>query len=695
MRSAEEIRRIAGQLEASYGDRNKRYRQNWLAYKGDFHKLSSQYDLDDGTDDRRRTNKRVMVWNLIKPIVDTHRLLINRLPSISVPPIRQGDPEVRGKNELIEKALYALWDESDMTKRHGEATFTMALNYASVWFVRWDQERNIPVITTRDPAETLPVMKRDGSAVSYCLFKWEDEADNIVENFPQAKGLLDGRKGSATVECIEYVDADQYSLVVGDRKVTIPVAGGKTKLGCCPVVITSGSYLPGEIFPPGPVDQLVHVNHYLNRFQTKWGDALENVLFGFHVITAEDEVPFNTGPNAVNYLGPQDGYQYVQPQAPPSEVFGHLQMIQSFMRTHANWPESASGEFDASIITGRAVSRLQGIMGAMAAENQANLAASLQTVNHLLLKMMETYQPKKTFTLSAGSPITGLTSPGRPQGFSVEVIPERDIAGFHNNQLYYSPFGADMAQAMNLGMQGIQSDIFSRRWVIDQVPGVQNAEGMVKEIEEEKRRAMSLEMELQNTAQIQLMEAQAKLQQQAAPPAEGAMPPEGGMPPEGAPPAGGAIAPGGPTLLPTGQPEVMGMGEPLSGEESFPLPFTKVLPFNAALSELAPEEEAGDDMAGYGEEPVTVDEVAAAISQVKKLKGEVYIIGELAKRGQTSSDIALAITDKLDKQTLINALREWNGRLSFTVVPPGQPPQPNVPVRGGATGGVPEETQAA
>lgn len=148
-------------------------------------------------------------------------------------------------------------------------------------------------------------------------------------------------------------------------------------------------------------------------------------------------------------------------------------------------------------------------------------------------------------------------------------------------------------------------------------------------------------------------------------------------------------------VMPGGAPQMMGMGEPMTGQEGFPLPYTPLKPFNQALDKLFPNEEQGAGPSDLSEEAITADEAIQILSGIQKLRGEIYLIGEIAKRGYTEGKVELAISNKLDKQTILNAVRETRlyGRITFMVVPKGQPPTDAIPVKGGANV-VPEETQA-
>lgn len=141
-------------------------------------------------------------------------------------------------------------------------------------------------------------------------------------------------------------------------------------------------------------------------------------------------------------------------------------------------------------------------------------------------------------------------------------------------------------------------------------------------------------------------------------------------------------------ILPSGQPSMMGVGEPATGEEGFPLPYTVLKPFNQAMDQLFPGQSENQQgmVNDLGPDAITIEEVQQAVGAVKNLKGQVFVGGDLAKSGATENRVTLYITNKLDKQTILNSVRETKlfGRIDFIPIPEGEVPPGAVPLTGGA-----------
>lgn len=697
MRSTQDIKLACDRLRNKYSMRDLYYYNNYHAYRGEYNLLSQGYAADPLADVRRQPGDHIMVWNLVPPIVNVHRMLLNRLPQINVPSEADGEEKADQQAEKREKAYYCVWDGSKMVKKHGEGAHNLSLYYSTVWFVRWDNDLDMPVIMSRLPGTCYPQFKRQGDEVAYCIFYWEEDADVVRENYPEAASLLgkDEARAVNKLEIMEYVDADSYGIVIGDKFKDVsqkPV--NDTKLGFCPVVITPGSFVPNDPFPMGPVHQLVAINDNINRVHTRWGDALQSVMNPSNVLQGEgsDNVVWNPAPGAVNRLPEGVAYVQVPPPNMPTEMFVELERMSQLMQRISGISESAYGESPGSIVTGKAIGKLQGVMTGMATETQACLEMSLSEVNRMAFRMWEKYRPKKTYRLRSTPPGSALAAPGRVKSpFTQEFTPEQDINGWYDNSLYYSPFGSDFGTGLQIAMQLVSADLADPKWVIDQIPGMGDSSGMMKAIEENKRRKMALEIELQTEAQMKIMEAQNQMtmqqnQQQAQLAGGGAQ--EGGVSSSGNAPApgnttgapGSVATEGSPGLqntviMPSGAPQAMGTGEPFVGEESFPLPFTQVTPFAEGLEAIKGAQggpaPTGQEEAMPGKTMVRLAEVQAALAEstnrkgekaTGKLRGAVYALGDLASRGMTDGKIEIGYTVQSDVQVLNTALRQWTAQ---------------------------------
>lgn len=79
--------------------------------------------------------------------------------------------------------------------------------------------------------------------------------------------------------------------------------------------------------------------------------------------------------------------------------------------------------------------------------------------------------------------------------------------------------------------------------------------------------------------------------------------------------------------------------------------------------------------------PVTLDDATAAFQAVSGIQGRVFLVGEIVSQGQSSGLIEVAVTNPADRQTLSDALPQY--QLSFHVVR-AEPTEPHVEVTPGS-----------
>jgi len=667
-------------LDPAYAERNKQYRNNWLAYRGRYDEIVgyvSGTSAPKGTDVQQRRDYSMQVWNLQKPIVDTSTMFLSRLPQIVVPPPKFGIPNAGIKADKQEKILYGLWDKNRMVHKHALMAFYLSCFGTTVEFVRPDEVAGMPVLQVRHPETCYPMPKGEGiREFDFVLFHWREKLSTAKRRFPKDKPLppLSVRLGTNEVDVVEFMDANEYCLMVGEQF----AAYKQHDFGYVPCRVTP-CVETGELFGPCEIDQLIATNIYLNSLNTKLADALEENFYPTTFFIGNDPVPITSGPGALNWL--PEGTQIHRLESPsiPPEMFHQVQLTEDFMRTHANWPSAMSGQVEGGYATGKAIQRMQAPASSMASIRQMNMAYDLAVCNEYMMRILDDVWPKKDFSMNSMLSAGSASPPGRKSQIEVSFTPEKDINGYYINQVRYSMWGMDLNSSVTSALQLQGAGVFSKLTILNNLPGVDDASGELEQVRQDKRDDMDLEIELRQRLLQAETEAAIAQQQGMAPPAgaEGAPAPEGGAAP-GAAPAGAMaqeVMPGGPLAMQGSSPSVMGMGEPLVGEESFPLPYEQVQPYGQALSAMGADT-GGPSTPVEPEEPmaepgmITADEVIAALEQVQKLRGSVFLIGRIAKYGQTSKWIELGITDSLDKATIINApsMKPYYGKLDISVI---------------------------
>lgn len=673
---------------SGYQERNKQYRNNWLAYRGRYDEIIGEIGgttAPRGTDVQQRRDSHMQVWNLQKPIVDQSVMFLARLPQLIVPPPKLGIPNAGLKADKQEKILYSMWDRNHMVHKHGLMAFYMSCFGTSVEFVRPDEYLKLPIVQVRHPGTCYPQPKGEGVREwDFVLFHWRESLSTARRRFPKDKPAPDIKKafGTQEVDVIEYMDANEYILCVGEQLARYKAHD----FGYVPCRVTP-AIETGELFGPCEIDQLIATNIYLNLLMTKLADALEENLYPMTFFIGNDPVPITTGPGSYSWLPEGTQAHRLDPVHIPPELFNQVGIVEDFVRTHANWPRAMSGQVDGGYATGKAIQRMQAPSSGQAAIRQMNMSYDLMMCNQYMLQMLDGIWPKEQYSMQTMAPTTAGSAPGREPAMAVEFVPEQDINGYYINQVKYSIWGLDFDSSVVSALQLQGAGVMSKLSILNNLPGMDDASGELAQVRQDKRDDMELEIELKQ--RLLQAETEAAIAQQQAAMQGGAA--SAGTAPSSAEAAAGPtgpmaqeVMPGGPVAMNAASTQVMGVGEPLVGKESFPLPYAEVQPYGQALSAM------GADVGGSAQpveetapEPdtITADEVAQALSQVQKLRGAAYLLGRIAQYGETPNWIEIGITDPLDKATIINApsMQPYHGNLDITILK-GNIPQGAIPV---------------
>jgi hypothetical protein len=739
MRDPVEITKRTEYLKRAYGPRNDQYRVNKWAYDGDFDRIMGFYDAPGygGLDNRKRRSSKIQSWNMMKPVVHATVLQLARMPTIVVPAAKPGNDTAKTAATLIEYFLYWLWEQSSMGMRHMEAAFSMGCYGSACHQLVVDAEQELVIFKEWEPSMCYPMPKGDGQTYDWVSFAWTEEAEGLVTRYPKLKDALPhkGQRYDRLVDIIEYQDKEDYGFIMAGKFVP-GMVGYTHNLGFVPVTVTPTIKIPGANKPFGPcdIDQLIAINILMNSLRTKTFDAVEENLYPSVFTIGPTDVPINRGPGRHTHLPEGSDVKRLPPVDIPDQVWEQLQEFQGFIRTHANWSEVWSGQTSQSQASGSAIRRLQGPASGMAGIRQDLLGADLQLMNRYWLQMEQHFFGKKRYDCMSDGNKTLNAAPGKPTEYAMEIIPENDIADYHRNTLEYALFGADINNNLIAIQQLKQLGFVSTEWGMSQMPGITDEKGMKEQIKAEKMEEIELEATLQ--ARLEEIKTQNYIKQQQAM-ADSQKQIEaskvGGATPGQQTPG----VPGNVTLLPQGQPQVMGVGAPLSAtpggpEEVGGLPFTNLKPFGQALGAMGGQAPAGtppSQMVPGGppaerpapaiEQPtgitkdtdtmkVTAEQVTADIQGIQArvtsgeirsrsggLKGDVYLLGDLATRGATMGKIELGVTVSGDGQLITNALPQYRGRLAITTLSGAPALGRGVAIVTGGENAVSEQTQAA
>jgi hypothetical protein len=163
----------------------------------------------------------------------------------------------------------------------------------------------------------------------------------------------------------------------------------------------------------------------------------------------------------------------------PAGAFTEQQLLQQELRTGTRYPESRTGNLDASIITGQGVQALMGGFDTQVKSAQAVFASALKDVISVCFEVDEVvFNIEKTVRgVDAGAPYT------------VTYVPSKDIKGDYSADVRYGMLaGLNPAQGLIFMLQALGAKIISKDLVQREMPFGINVTQEQEKIEVEEMR---------------------------------------------------------------------------------------------------------------------------------------------------------------------------------------------------------------
>ena len=463
------------------------------------------------------------------------------------------------------------------------------ITYGFVPFIiELDEEAKLPRIRIENPIGSYPEFDRYGRCVAFAK-KYLMTLGELVTQFPEFERELLGGQGykqdlNNEVELIRYYDKDQ-SIIYLPTKQDLVLSKVKNPLGKMMVIVARKPSVDGEL--RGQFDDVLGIQLLRNRFALLAMEAAEKSVQA-PIVLPQDVQELQLGGDAVIRTANPAGVRRVELTLPQG-AFTEQTLLNQELRVGTRYPESRTGNIDASIVTGQGVQALMGAFDTQVKSAQAIFAAALRDVISLCFEVDEKIYPEE-------KTIRGVDS-GSP--YEVTYKPSKDIKEDYSADVRYGMLaGLNPAQGLIFMLQALGGKLISRDMAMRELPFTVNVTQELEKIEIEDMRAALLGSLTAYTQAIPQMATQgqdasevvrkiaavikARQKGQALEDAiEATFAPQQQVPPAGAPqmveqtspapegvPAGGAIAPeGGPEIAPPEQapPDIMSILSSLSG----------------------------------------------------------------------------------------------------------------------------------
>ena len=326
--------------------------------------------------------------------------------------------------------------------------------------IEMDYETNNPRIRLLNPWGVYPEIDRFGRTISLTQVVSTD-AESLAAQYPEfADQILpqnSWQQGSPLLSLVRYHDKDQDLIFLPERKNLI-LANIPNPVGKCLANVAMRSSLDGEA--RGQFDDILSVQLARARFAVLQIQAAEKSIQA-PIAIPQDVQELALGPDAIMRSANPQGIRRV-PLELPAGVFQESGVLERELRTGARYPETRSGNIDASIVTGRGVQALQAGFDTQIKAAQAQFARLFTDLTSLCFEVDE-----KIFG-SMTKQIKG-TDDGTP--YTMKYTPSRDIKGEYAVDVRYGIMsGMDPNRAIIALLQMRSDKLVSRDYVRREIP---------------------------------------------------------------------------------------------------------------------------------------------------------------------------------------------------------------------------------
>jgi hypothetical protein len=357
------------------------------------------------------------------------------------------------------------------------------ITYGFVPFIiELDEETRIPRVRIENPIGAYPEFDRYGRCVAFAK-RYMMTLGELVTQFPEYERELLGIEGfkqdlSRELEMIRYYDKDQSTVYVPGRN-NLVLSMAKNPIGKMMVVVARKPSIDGEL--RGQFDDVLGIQLLRNRFALLAMEAAEKSVQA-PIVLPQDVQELQLGGDAVIRTNNPAGVRRVELTIPQG-AFTEQNLLNQELRVGTRYPESRTGNIDASVVTGQGVQALMGAFDTQVKSAQAIFASALRDVISICFRVDELIFPgEKTIRgVDSGSP------------YEVTYTPAKDIKGDYSADVRYGMLaGLNPAQGLIFMLQALGGKLISRDMAMRELPFTVNVTQELEKIEIEDMRAALL-----------------------------------------------------------------------------------------------------------------------------------------------------------------------------------------------------------
>ena len=226
-----------------------------------------------------------------------------------------------------------------------------------VGMVEMDYDTNNPRMRLLNPWGCYPEIDRFGRVVSMTQVLNTD-TESLAAKYPEFAEQIykknNYQPGNPYITMVRYHDAEQDLIFLPERQ-NLTLVRTPNPIGKCLVRIAMRPSLDGEA--RGQFDDVLAVQLARARFAILQIQAAEKSIQA-PIAIPQDVQELALGPDSIMRSANPQGIRRV-PLELPAGVFSESSVLERELRVGARYPETRSGNIDASVVTGRGVQALQ------------------------------------------------------------------------------------------------------------------------------------------------------------------------------------------------------------------------------------------------------------------------------------------------------------------------------------------------
>ena len=329
-----------------------------------------------------------------------------------------------------------------------------------IGMVEMDYDSNNPRMRLLNPWGCYPELDRFGRVVSLTQVMNTD-TETLASQYPEFAEQIykknNYQPGNPYITMVRYHDAEQDLIFLPERQ-NLTLVRTPNQVGKCLVHVAMRPSLDGQA--RGQFDDVLAVQLARARFAILQIQAAEKSIQA-PIAIPQDVQELALGPDAIMRSAQPQNIRRVGLELPPG-VFTESGVLERELRLGARYPESRSGNINASVITGRGVQELQAGFDTQIKSAQAQFARMFSDLIGLCFEVDEKLFSRVQKTIKG-------SEDGTP--YVLKYTPGRDIRGEYGVEVRYGIMsGMDPSRAIIALLQMRSDKLVSRDYVRREIP---------------------------------------------------------------------------------------------------------------------------------------------------------------------------------------------------------------------------------